>query len=151
MTELQGGMHRIVVGVDESDGAQAALRWAVREAHLRGVTLAAVSAWSFPVPLGFPYAEIQGVASVDFHARAEATLATAVEKALADEGVHVPVESRVVMSHPVAALTKAAEGADLLVVGARGRGGFAGLLLGSVSRACAEHATCPVVIVPHAH
>jgi nucleotide-binding universal stress UspA family protein len=120
----------------------------VREAHLRGAQVEAVCAWSFPVPIGFPYAEIQGMASVDFQARATATLATAIDKALADEGVDVPVDARVVMSHPVPALTRAAEAADLLVVGTRGRGGIAGLLLGSVSRGCAEQAPCPVVIVP---
>jgi nucleotide-binding universal stress UspA family protein len=138
----------IVVGVDGSDGAHAALRWAVCEAYLRGAKVEAVCAWSFPVPIGFPYAELQGMASVDLHARAEATVATAIEKALADEGVEVLVQSRVVMSHPVPALLGAAEAADLLVVGTRGRGGLAGVVLGSVSRQCAEHAPCPVVIVP---
>ena len=141
-------MRYIVVGVDGSDGGRAALRWALREAHLRGCSLEAVCVWSFPVPIGLPYAEMQGVATIDFQQRAESMLATEVDKALADEGVEVDVTRRAVMSHPVMALRQAAEHADLLVVGTRGRGGFTGLLLGSTSRECAQHAPCPVVIVP---
>ena len=141
-------MNRVVVGVDGSDGARAALRWAIKEAHLRGATVEALCVWSFPVPTGLPYAEIQGIAAEDFQQRAQATLAVEVDKALAEEGLDVPVTQRVLMSHPVVALREAAEDADLLVVGTRGRGGFAGLLLGSTSRECAQHAPCPVVIVP---
>jgi nucleotide-binding universal stress UspA family protein len=141
-------MRQIVVGVDGSEGGRAALRWAVREAHLRGCPLEAVSVWSFPVAAGFPYAEMQGLSSVDLRQRTESMLATEVDKALADEGVEADVSQRVVMSHPVTALRQAAEHADLLVVGTRGRGGFSGLLLGSTSRECAHHAPCPVVIVP---
>lgn len=141
-------MNRIVVGVDGSDGARAALRWAIREAHLRGVAVEALCVWSFPVPIGFPYAEMQGMAAEDFQKRAKATLAVEVDKALADEGLDVEVTQRTAMSHPVVALREAAANADLLVVGTRGRGGFTGLLLGSTSRECAQHAPCPVVIVP---
>jgi nucleotide-binding universal stress UspA family protein len=91
---------------------------------------------------------MQGMAAEDFQQRATATLAVEVDKALAEEGLDVPVKQRVVMSHAVIALRQAAENADLLVVGTRGRGGFTGLLLGSTSRECAQHAPCPVVIVP---
>jgi nucleotide-binding universal stress UspA family protein len=141
-------MRHIVVGVDGSDGARSALRWALREAHLRGCSVEAVSVWAYPVPIGYPYAEMQGMATIDFQQRAEAMLATEVDKALAEEGVDVTVTQRVLMSHPVLALRQAAESADLLVVGTRGRGGFTGLLLGSTSRECAQHAPCPVVVVP---
>jgi nucleotide-binding universal stress UspA family protein len=141
-------MNRIVVGVDGSDGARAALRWAIREAHLRGATVDALCVWSFPVPIGLPYAEMQSLAVEDFQQRATATLAVEVDKALAEEGLDVEVTQRVAMSHPVVALREAAQHADLLVVGTRGRGGFTGLLLGSTSRECAQHSPCPVVIVP---
>ena len=142
-------MNRIVVGVDGSEGARAALRWAIREAELRGAAVEALCVWSFPVPVGLPYAEMQGMAIEDFGQRATATLAVEVDKALAEEGLDVEVTQRVIMSHPVVALREAAQHAELLVVGTRGRGGFAGLLLGSTSRECAQHAPCPVVIVPH--
>lgn len=141
-------MTGIVVGVDGSEGARAALNWAVREAELRGITLDAVCAWSFPIPVGFPYAEMQGMAAEDLQQRAEALLAIEVDKALAETGLDVTVARHARMGHPTQILQEAAKDADLLVVGMRGRGGFVGLLLGSTSRTCAEHARCPVVIVP---
>jgi nucleotide-binding universal stress UspA family protein len=139
---------RIVVGVDGSTGAAAALRWAVTEAAVRGASIEAVCAWHFPVPVGLPYADAQTLASVDLETAARAELASAVESGPSSG---VPIEQRVVFGHAAEQLLTAAEGADLLVVGSRGRGGFAGLLLGSVSRQCAEHARCPVVIVPDDH
>jgi len=76
-----------------------------------------------------------------------------VESELAELGSAlsgVDVERTVVEGAAAPALIEAAEGADLLVVGSRGRGGFAGLLLGSVGQQCAHHAPCPLVIVPPA-
>jgi nucleotide-binding universal stress UspA family protein len=71
-----------------------------------------------------------------------------VERALSEAGAEsVEIKRSVVEGHPAAALLDAAKEADLLVVGSRGRGGFAGLLLGSVGEQCAHHAPCPVVIV----
>lgn len=61
----------------------------------------------------------------------------------------VEVEQSVLEGTPAQVLVEAAQGADLLVVGTRGHGGFTGLLLGSVSQQAAHHAPCPVVIVPH--
>jgi nucleotide-binding universal stress UspA family protein len=61
----------------------------------------------------------------------------------------VPLVSRVERGHAAAVLVEASRGADLLVVGSRGRGAFAGMVLGSVSRHCAENADCPVLIVRH--
>jgi nucleotide-binding universal stress UspA family protein len=142
---------RIVVGVDGSSGAAAALRWAMTEAAVRGASIEAVCAWHFPVPVGLPYADAQTLASVDLETAARAELASAVESARSGPSSGIPIEQRVVFGHAAEQLLIAAEGADLLVVGSRGRGGFAGLLLGSVSRQCAEHARCPVVIVPDYH
>ena len=144
-------MNHIVVGVDGSDGARAALRWAIREAALRAVPVHAVWAWTYPVPIGFPYAEMQTMATVDFQQRAEASLAVEIDKAQAEEGLTVEVKGHAVLAQPAEALLRASEDAALLVVGTRGRGGFAGVLLGSVSRQCAEHASCPIVIVPTPH
>jgi nucleotide-binding universal stress UspA family protein len=139
---------RLVVGVDGSEGAAAALRWAIEEARLRGGSVEALSAWQFPLPTGIPYGDVQAIASVDLERAAESTLAAQVADAVKDMDGDVAVDARVVHGQAAAELVHAAKGADLLVVGSRGRGGFAGLLLGSVSRQCAEHSPCPVVIVP---
>ncbi len=71
-----------------------------------------------------------------------------LDAAIAEVGADgVDVERACIQGSPARALVKAAEGADLLVVGSRGHGGFTGLLLGSVGQQCSHHATCPVVIV----
>lgn len=131
-------MNGIVVGVDGSPGAAAALRFAVEEARLRGAQLHAVCAWELPAMVysgggvdGLPEALEQGAREI-------------LEKALAD----VPAERHVLAGHAARALLDAAEGADLLVVGSRGLGGFARLLLGSIGQEVVHHAPCPVVVVP---
>lgn len=141
-----GETKTIVVGVDGSEASLRALRWAVEEAGLRGVRVLAVHAWLYPhvelgysdVPLGYE----------ELRRDAGETLETAVE-AVADTASGVTIESRVVEGIPADELISAAEGAEMLVLGSRGLGGFAGLLLGSVGQQCAHHARCPVVIVPH--
>jgi nucleotide-binding universal stress UspA family protein len=148
----------IVVGVDGSDPSQRALRWALREAALRGDRVQVVTAWHLPL-LGtgeFPWAVVPPASYLEMESddlarrareRLEQTVREAASQAAADEAVEVPTELRVVESGAAAALLDASRGADLLVVGSRGRGGFAGLLLGSVSQQCSQHATCPVVVV----
>ncbi len=139
-------MHTIVVGVDGSDGADAALHFAAEEAQLRGATLNAVHAWTLPPGLAVP-----GVApplTTEYLDQLAADAEQLLDRALADiEDGGPRVERTVVRGSPVTALVEAAADADLLVVGSRGRGGFAGLLLGSVSQQCAHHAPCPIVIV----
>lgn len=147
MHESKTGHARIVVGVDASDHARRALRWAVDEARLRAARVEAVHAWHYPYLPTPPYMlpPVPGSDDVEQAARAE------LERTLADidtTGLVAPVEPILVWdSNPANALLDAAKGADMLVVGCRGRGGFAGLLLGSVSQEVAHHATCPVVIV----
>ena len=139
----------IVVGVDHSDGARAALRFALEEATLRGVPLRAVHAWQFD---SFGLAGIEGYVPAsgadlsDLHDAAGAALDATLRDVLPDLG-NVEIERRVVEGAPAAVLVEASQDAELLVVGSRGHGGFAGLLLGSVSQQCANHAACPVVIV----
>lgn len=139
-------MDEIVVGVDGSAGAAAALRWAADAARRSGARLVAVHAYR--MPLAFAGAEVDPEVFVpDLRRAAEALLAHALQEAgPVLEGL--TVEQRVVGRGAAAALLEASAKADLLVVGARGAEGFRGLLLGSVSDQCALHAACPVVVVP---
>jgi nucleotide-binding universal stress UspA family protein len=138
---------RIVVGVDGSDNARRGLEWAIDEAKLRGARLVVVSAWEIPsAVLASP------VATAAFDVKSWSALAEdTLDEAL--RGVDLSSVSggwdRCVTEGPAAhVLLEAATGADLIVLGSRGRGGFLGLLLGSVSQHVAQHAPCPVVIVP---
>jgi nucleotide-binding universal stress UspA family protein len=140
-------MERIVVGVDGSKTAQAALRWAVDEARRRNATVEAVYAWHQPFAVG--YAEMAELDNAGhFEKEAQVALDEAVD-AVDASGI-APIERKLVTGGAAAALVEAAEGASLLVVGSRGRGGFRGLLLGSVSQQAAHHAPCPIVIIPPA-
>lgn len=136
----------IVVGVDGSSHAQAALRFAVAEARLRGATVEAVMAWHLPY-----YGGVAGMPlpldSEGIERSYRAELDQAVARADAG-GLAAPIERHLVEGTPAGVLIDASKGASLLVVGSRGRGGFVGLLLGSVSQQVAAHARCPVVIVP---
>ena len=142
-------MSTIVVGVDGSDGAREALRFALEEARVRGATVRAVAAWYVPLAAYGGAVVPPDPALVDrlgpeAHAAVERALEAAGE--LADG---IDVDTVVREGGPVRILLEEADDADLLVVGSRGLGGFRGLLLGSVGQRCAHHAPCPVVIVPH--
>jgi nucleotide-binding universal stress UspA family protein len=146
-------MSKIVVGIDGSDPAWAALRWALDEGRLRGVPVVALHAWEPPVVPLVPVADLApAVPPIDvagltgeFAAAAETLVRRVVEEVAGSEpGVEVrPVA---VEDAAPSALVAAAEPDDLLVVGSRGRGGFRGLLLGSVSQQVVGHARCPVVV-----
>ncbi|CAO5238083.1 universal stress protein [Frankia sp. AgKG'84/4] len=135
----------VVVGVDGSPLSVEALRFAAREARLRGAVLRVVHAWT-PVPVGYPAVYI----GVDFDAAqkaARAVLDTCVAEGVGDRG-DLAVEDLLVTGSATPALLSAAGDAQLLVVGSRGHGGFTELLLGSVSHQCLHHAPCPVAVVP---
>lgn len=137
----------VVVGIDGSASAAAALRWSAAEARLRGSRLLVVHAWTpvyTDVLLGGGFSPSRANGG-DMHKAAEELLVRATA-GLDAEGVEI--ECRVVEGGAPEVLIAAAAEGDLLVVGSRGHGGFAGLLLGSVSQQCAHHANCPVVIVP---
>ncbi|WP_406862179.1 universal stress protein [Streptomyces sp. HUAS MG47] len=136
---------RVVVGVDGSPASYEALRWAARHARLIGGKVDAVAAYDLPGAGGWS----APVADATFDAEmASRSLSEELGTALTGTGTDdVPLEQHVVRGNPAEVLTEAASGAELLVVGNRGRGGFASLLLGSVSQQCALHAPCPVVIV----
>lgn len=138
----------IVVGVDGSLESIHALRWALAEARLRGAEVEVVHAWRYPVWTYSPAIVSTPVFAHDeLEAEAHSVLNGTVDSVLAEEAVPPAVE-RVVVEGPAAEqLVRRSEKADLLVVGHRGRGGFAGLLLGSVAHQCSAHAACPVVVV----
>jgi nucleotide-binding universal stress UspA family protein len=141
-------MDAIVVGVDHSEGAKDALRFALAEAKLRGATLRAVHVWQMQPRIPGIEAALDplGAELDEWRRSAEAAL----EETLAEVGADaagVDVERRVLEGAPGAVLVAESRDADLLVVGSRGHGGFAELLLGSVGQQVAHHADCPVVIV----
>ncbi|GAA3719102.1 universal stress protein [Microlunatus aurantiacus] len=130
---------RIVVGVDGSPASVSALRWAARQAALTDSSLEATISWEYPMQYGNELL-YEGIDWVDL---ARSTLATALAEA--DPGMEI--NSVVTEGHPAQVLIAASADADLLVVGSRGRGGFAGLILGSVSQYVTAHASCPVLVV----
>jgi nucleotide-binding universal stress UspA family protein len=138
-------MERIVVGVDGSEAAHRALEWAVDEARRRNAVVEAIHAWHQPFITGYAY--LGEMDLNNYLAEAEKTLDTALAS-VDTEGV--AVEHKVVPGGASHVLVDEAKGASLLVVGSRGRGGFTGLLLGSVSQQVAHHAPCPTVIIPAA-
>jgi nucleotide-binding universal stress UspA family protein len=133
----------IVVGVDGSASSVQALYWALGQAEATGATVEALIAWDIPASYGFGPTVLSGE---DLAGGARKTLENAVEAASASHP-GVAVRQQVLRGHPAAVLVDQAKGANLLVVGSHGRGGFAGALLGSVSQRCVQHATCPVVVV----
>lgn len=141
----------IVVGFDGSGPADAALRWAAGEAALRGVELHVVRAWSLVEELATALSDRDDVSGpvppvTELEANAHRRLEEEVAAALPAEH-RSSVHCRAVQGHPVSVLLEAAAQAELLVVGPRGRGRVAELVLGSVSLACIHRSTRPVVVV----
>lgn len=140
---IDGDIGVIVVGVDGSDASLDALTWAAAQARLTACRLRAVTTWDLPVSYGWSAGYPEGY---DPEQGATDLLHHAVEETLgAHEGLSV--ETVVREGHPAPVLIEEAADARLLVVGSRGHGAFAGMLLGSVSEHCASHSPCPVVIV----
>lgn len=142
-----GKTPRTVAGVDGSPSSLAALRWAVRQARLTGGTVDAVIAWQIlAVAGGYGGAPLATAAGAGFEDSAKQALEEAVSDVAGPGGGRL-VRGLIVPGIPAQVLLDASAGAGLLVVGSRGRGGFAGALPGSVSQHCAHHARCPVVIM----
>lgn len=141
LCEDEGVVERIVVGVDGSASAAAALRWAVDEAGRHDATVVAVLAWSYLDQRQEGKSEPFDPSYGEDDARDQ--LRTSIESV----APRLSIEQHVVCDLPAPALLEAGSDADLLVVGARGLGGFKGLLLGSVSERVLEHAPCPVAVV----
>lgn len=139
----------IVVGVDSSEGAKEALRFAHDEAKLRQATLRVVHSWQYGY-IGVSglegFSPVVGADLGDLRRNAEIALDATLHEVV-PETDGILIERQVVEGSPATVLVDESRHADLLVVGSRGHGGFTGLLLGSVSQQCAHHAACPVVIV----
>lgn len=137
----------VVVGVDGSPGAVEALRFALDEARLRGLPLRIVCAWeaSAATYVGETFA-----ATPDAFLEAEHHADEVLHAALGnlDADAEMEIEALAIEGHPATVLVEQALGAVVLVVGSRGRGTAASLLLGSVSQKLAHHSPCPLVIVP---
>jgi nucleotide-binding universal stress UspA family protein len=133
-----------VVGVDGSVPSKAALAWAIRQAELTGVVVVdAVIAWEFPPTYGYP---MPATPAGDFEEIAAEVVADTIAEISATAGP-VKIRSKVVEGNAAQVLLSESAGADLLVVGNRGYGGFVEALLGSVGQHCVHHAACPVVVI----
>lgn len=145
-------MDTIVVGIDGSEQSSRALRWALDHASALNARLVAIQAWSVPVTAYGGAVYVTPVDPDDFERATRTSLEATVAAIQGGVPEGVEVEWRTAEGTPAAVLLDAArkERAALLVVGSRGHGGFAGLLLGSVSATLTHHARCPLLIVPPA-
>ena len=139
-------MDELVVGLDGSDESCLALRWAVAVAELSKAPVRAVEAWTYPRLSVLPGTTAL-VAPAEMDDRTIGDLRDLVTKVLGYLPSFVSLEA--LRGPAAAAILQTLTPGSVLVLGTRGRGGFAGLLLGSVSRECIEYAPCPVVIVRH--
>lgn len=134
--------HRIVVGVDGSAAAKAALGWAIRQARLTGAVVEAITAWEFPAAYGYP----APVVDVDWEELATKVVTDAIAE-VTGGAEDADIRYMVVHGNAARVLVDASAGADLLVVGSRGHGGFVEALLGSVGQHAVHYAACPVVVI----
>jgi len=134
---------RIVVGIDGSEHSKVALKWAAREAGLSGASLTVVTSWDYPNSYGYP---VPWPEDVDFAADAKSILDETITAALGATP-EVELSREVIQGHAALILEDLSKTASLVVVGSRGHGEFAGMLLGSVSEFLATHAHCPLVII----
>ncbi|WP_150242655.1 universal stress protein [Nocardiopsis quinghaiensis] len=140
---------RVVVGLDGSHDAETALRFAFDEAARTGAELVAVHAWTVSVPLDVTAFAAAAYAAdrEDLAVHADRYVRAVVEETRGERAEDVPVRFAVVEDQAAHALLSQGEDADLIVVGSRGRGGFTGLLLGSVGQSVLHHARVPVAVV----
>lgn len=138
----------IVVGIDDSPGARRALRWAAREARLHGVRLDVIHVWAVPAQWAQGYGVEWTIDLAELGGDAQSVAEELVEGTLSADERPEHLKVAAIEGNPSGVLLEASKSADMLVVGTRGRGGFARLLLGSVSNAIVHHAVCPVVVIP---
>ena len=140
-------VRRIVVGVDGSDSARKALRWAVREADVWDAELTAIAA----VPMASGAGALAWLPAAVDREQVLADVRSGLDRAVADalqDHPGVVVRRHALDGNAAELMAEFSTAVDLVVVGSRGRGGFSGLLLGSVSQGVLAHASCPVMVVP---
>jgi len=149
-TSLARSLGSVVVGVDGSESSVASLRWAAEEAAIRNETLRIVTVWSTPV-VSMPAPTVgYFIDPALFEADGERIVQDAIASVRADMGDRAPeITTAVLQGLPITQLLEASNDASLLVLGSRGRGGFASLLLGSVALGCTHHAKIPVAVIHH--
>ena len=133
---------RIVVGVDGSTSSVHALQWARRVGEALGLGLDVVTCWDYPTSYGLAGGSDAYRPDLDAVKLRDEAISTAFP-----DGRPIDLRTTALQGHPAQVLKDASTDAEMLVLGSRGHGGFAGLLLGSVSASCAEYASCPVVVV----
>jgi len=146
-------MTGIVAGVDGSSHSRDALEWAINESAIRQVPLTVLTVSPVASSIFGPgFAPLRFPADEETRAQAEKATQQVVDDVLARRGdaSGLPVTVRVISGIPADELIMASQGTDLLVVGTRGAGGFAKLVMGSVSSQVVQHSLCPVVVVPAA-
>lgn len=144
---VESTIRRIVVGVDGSDGSAAALAHAAAQARRWGAHLEVLSVWEYPWQWTEGY-NVNWAEDEEWYAKRAVEQSSGLLDAVFGAGSWPDwVHLRTARGSAVTVLVEAAATADLLVVGCRGRGGFRGMLLGSVSNACVHHARCPVTVV----
>ncbi len=148
MADVSGKREIVVAGIDGSAGSIAALSWASRYAAATGATVRAVLAWHYPAAAGVAPVGVAPQAVREETERVmNAQLAEAIGKVYPDQAAAAAVETKLSYGHPAEVLIEESGNADLLVVGSHGHGAFTGMLTGSVSVHCVNHAQCPVVVV----
>jgi nucleotide-binding universal stress UspA family protein len=142
-------MPGIIVGIDSSHHSERALEWAMKEAALRHQPLTVLAV--HPIITGWTGRGVPFQGDADLVERTRTTAQEATDKVLAGLSGPRPeaITVEAVPGIPAEVLVAVGAGADMIVVGSRGTGGFARLTMGSVSDQVARHAKCPVVIIPH--
>ena len=141
------GVESIIVGVDGSPSSRAALAWAYDEAAHHGASLTVLTTWHSPTLPISPSGAALEEGYETLPRRSALAMLDEVTADLEPRSPTVDVRTSIEEGHAAEVLIDRSKGCDLVVVGSRGHGGFAGLLLGSVSQHLVAHAHCPVVVV----
>lgn len=141
-------MPGIIVGVDGSGHSQRALEWAMKEAAMRHAPLTVLTV--HPAIVGYFGGVVTSPGDLDLTEQTQAAVKVEADRVLAAlDGPHPEsVTVRAVHGFPVEELVNASKGADMVVLGSRGMGGFSRMLMGSTAGLVVQHAYCPVLIVP---
>jgi nucleotide-binding universal stress UspA family protein len=141
-------MPGIIVGVDGSGHSQRALEWAMKEAAMRHAPLTILTV--HPAIVGYFGGVVTSAGDLDLTEQTQAAVKVEADRVLAGlSGSHPEsVTVKAVHGFPVEELVSASKGADIVVLGSRGVGGFSRMLMGSTAGLVVQHAYCPVLIIP---